>query len=500
MATSQLSAPRPRVAAAGLGMFLSALLGAAVLYAVLYYADLIGHGAVAATGDSADDASSSAEPSTIKFEQSKWKAAGIRIEPAAYGPMLQTLTRPGRVATHHKKMAQISPLVEGIVRQIEVQRGAHVKAGALLLVLDSKELGQAKLELAKARLALALATAQHDWTATVHKNTSELLQAMGKGMTIADIDKRFIGRPIGEWRQQLITAYSRRDRAKQALENQEKLAGQGASSATALRTAQGEFETADAALQSLREDISFQGQQQLRSAEEKLRAAQGQVNIAETHLLMVGYTPQEVAAMDPVREGATIGHYPIRAPFEGTVLSVAAGLGERASPQTPLLQLCDLSQVRVETELTEADLRALRQLHRKAISFRGSGMDEPRTADIRYIGDIVDKTSRTIELDAIVDNSKRTLKPGMYVDVELRYGPNAPVVYVPASAIQRHAGETFVFVPKGEDEFERVPVRLGRATAQQVEIIEGIQGGQSVVVQGGFALKTEMLRATLSPE
>lgn len=501
MATSQLSAPRPRVATAGLMVFGSALLGAALLYGGLYCAGSLAHGSgpTAITGPT-DDASSSEEPNLIRFEANKQKAAGIRIEPAAQGPLLQTLTRPGRVGTHHTRTAQVSPLVDGIVRSIEVHHGDHVKAGEVLVVLDSKELGQAKLELAKARLALSIAAAQLDRTKIVHQNTADLLQAMAQGTSIADIEKRLLGRAIGEWRQQLIGAYSRRNKAKLDLDSQDMLLSKGAASAAAVRAAHSALETADATLQSLREDIQFQNQQKLRAATEKLRVAEGDVGVAETYLLMAGYSAKDVAAMDPIKEGAKIGHCPIRAPFDGTVLSVATGLGERAGPKTPILQMSDLTQVLIETDLTEADLPALRQLHGNTIAFRAPGMDQARKAEIHYIGDIVDKTTRTIDLDAIVDNPDRRLKPGMFVDVELQYGPNAPVVQLPVSAIQRHAGETFVFVPKDDDEFVRVPVRLGRATPQHVEIVEGIAAGQPVVVEGGFALKTEMLRATLSPE
>src|SRR5262249_45346523 len=140
------------------------------------------------------------------------------------------------------------------------------------------------------------------------------------------------------------------------------------------------------------------------------------------------------------------------------------------------------------------------RLHGKTLTFRGPGMEKPLQAEIHYIGSVVDKTSRTIDVDAILDNPDHRLKPGMFVDVELRFGPDTPVVYLPTSAIQRHAGETFVFVPKGEEQFERINVQLGRSTPRHVEIVEGIAAGQPVVVEGGFALKTEMLRATLSPE
>jgi multidrug efflux pump subunit AcrA (membrane-fusion protein) len=105
-----------------------------------------------------------------------------------------------------------------------------------------------------------------------------------------------------------------------------------------------------------------------------------------------------------------------------------------------------------------------------------------------------------IALRALADNRDRRLKPGMFVQVQIRHGPPEPVVQVPNSAILRHAGETFVFIAKGDDKFGKVEVRLGRATADRVEIVAGVEAGQPVVVEGGFALKTEMLRSTLTAE
>jgi cobalt-zinc-cadmium efflux system membrane fusion protein len=501
MATIEIAKTRSRLAMQGVVMLLGVALGGALVFVGLYITGMLGAGTAKRTGPQMSGEQSAAETSDkVEFAESKWKAAGLRIEPAKLAPLTEVISRPGKIALNHRKVAHLSPMVEGIVREVHVRPGQDVKAGDVLVVLDSKELGQVKLDLVKARLGLSVAKAQHAWVKEVNRNAAELLQAMGKGADIADIEKQFTGRPIGDWRQQLVTAYSRSRRTKTHLQAVEKLDKQGAVSAVTLRTAQGDHETAAATYLALREEIHFQNQQQWRTADQKLREAEGQVHVAETFLLMVGYGKAEVSAMDPIAEGPKIAQYPIRAPFDGTVLAVPSSLAERASPQAAVVQMGDLSWLWVQADLTESDLPAVRGLRGKSVTFRGPGLSAPGEALVLRVGDIVDKTTRTIPLLAHADNAERRLKPGMFVEVEIRHGPATPVLQVPSSAIQRHANETFVFVHKGEDDFERVGVRLGRATADHVEITHGLAAGQPVVVGGGFALKTEMLRATLNPE
>ena len=122
------------------------------------------------------------------------------------------------------------------------------------------------------------------------------------------------------------------------------------------------------------------------------------------------------------------------------------------------------------------------------------------TADIFSLGDLVDDDTRAARLLATADNSDRLLKPGMFVEIELTSGTDADTLQLPASAIQRHAGATFVFVSDGASRFQRRNVVLGRATPQWVEIDAGLTEGESVVVHGGFALKSEMLSELMVEE
>jgi cobalt-zinc-cadmium efflux system membrane fusion protein len=213
----------------------------------------------------------------------------------------------------------------------------------------------------------------------------------------------------------------------------------------------------------------------------------------------MGFSPAEVAAMDPALEKDKVALYSMRAPFAGTVIGKFASLSERVSPQMHVVQLADLSKVWVEADVPEADAPFLEGIAGKSLQFRIDGPD-PKvwSAKVFAPGDMVDKDTRAIPVRAVADNRGRKLRPGMFVKVELTRGAGDPVVQVPASAIQHHDNRTFVFVPEDNDTFRRVDVTPGRESASMVEISAGLTAGQTVVVEGGFALKSEMLRKLLS--
>lgn len=436
----------------------------------------------------------------VKLSTSKWSAAGIQIKPAVYGSFQTVIWRTGKIGLNEDRVAHLSPMVEGIVSAVRVRLGQEVKAGEVLAVLNSKEVGQAKLELARNRLGLAACKAQHDWVLTTQQNTEELLKALAQNTPMAEIDKRFQGRAIGDWRQQLLSAYSRRERSKVQLDNIQTAAAEGAIPLGTARSIRSEFETAEASYQALREEIYFQNQHNLRISEQKLRDAQSQVLLTSAHLLMMGFGRQEIEAMDPLGEGAAVSSYAIRAPFAGIVLTRDATLGERLSPQAIAFTIGDLSKVWIQADVPEADLEMVGSWTGKKLMFRLPGQEVSCRADLFHVGDQVDKSTRTIPLLAVAANPSRALKPGMFIEVQLCREFAGPVVQVPASAIQRYANQTFVFVHKGQDEFVRVDVTVGKTSGGQVEIVKGLTAGQPVVTEGGFALKSEMLRSMLAED
>jgi RND family efflux transporter MFP subunit len=429
----------------------------------------------------------------VHFAESKWPAASIRLEPAARAEFTERAWRSGHLGLNETRIAHISPAVEGIVREVKVRLGQDVKAGEVLAVLDCREVGQAKLELVKSRLAAGFARTQFDWTKGTGQAANELVEAMTSGASVAEIEKRFKDRAIGELRQQLVTAYSRRLQAKAHFDAIGPADVQGALSQANVTRLRADYEAAEASFRALCEEVKFQTGQQTRAAEQKLREAQTAESLGKATLMMFGFSREEVEAMDPIVEGPAVSHYPVRAPFAGTVIEQHAVLAERIGPQVQLFQMADLSTLWLKADVQPRDLALARFPVGSKLRFRLTGEEETRDAEVFYAGDVVDSATRTISLTAAVPNPSRLLKPGLFAEVEL-VGHGGTCVQVPASAVQREGTQAFVFVHAGGDAFRRVDVKVGRNSGGVVEVVSGLAGGEPVVTSGGFVLKSELFK------
>ncbi len=438
-----------------------------------------------------------ADPTAVRFARDRWESAGVRTEPVTATPLADHAWRSGRVVLNDDRVAHVSPPVEGIVREVRVRLGQDVAAGQVLAVLDSEKVSQAKLDLLTARVALAAEREREEWARTTAANTEQLVAAVTAGKSVAEIDTAFKDRPVGDRRQQLMAAYTGRNQFMAQLDSDR--ASPGAIPGIVRRKAEADYDAAEAGLQALREEFRFQARQQARTADLKLKEAAAAHDIARTRLLTLGYTAEQVAVMDPVKEGPAAARYEVVAPFAGTVVEKHAVLSERVSAQFQLFQLADLSTVWVQADAFEADLHLLRGLGGRGLVFRApaAGIGE-RPATVFYAGDLVDRTSRAVTVSAAAPNPDRALKPGMYVEVGLPRGDAAAVVHVPATAVQRHQGATFVFVLRGDDEFRRADVELGREAGDRVEVTAGLRPGEVVAVAGGFVLKSELYRDQLA--
>jgi len=105
----------------------------------------------------------------------------------------------------------------------------------------------------------------------------------------------------------------------------------------------------------------------------------------------------------------------------------------------------------------------------------------------------VESESRSVPLVAELKNTDAHFKPGMFVWVDLPQGELREALAVPVSAVMRHEGKSFVFVPDGQERFRRLDVTTGIESGDSLEIISGLAAGQQVVSHGAFVLKSELL-------
>ena len=122
-----------------------------------------------------------AQPGTVTLAEGKWKVAGIRIEPANQILLPSEVGVAGKIEANPDRRVEIRPRAAGVVREVPVVLGRKVKKGELLAVLDSPDVGTARLNLRGRQIELVTARNEVDWKKQVADNVAELIPALRKG-------------------------------------------------------------------------------------------------------------------------------------------------------------------------------------------------------------------------------------------------------------------------------------------------------------------------------
>ena len=216
---------------------------------------------------------------------------------------------------------------------------------------------------------------------------------------------------------------------------------------------------------------------QLLTVENQLAAAEAQVRQLEA---MLGQARQ--------RKGDSL----VRAPIDGVVGQVFLEEGDLAAPQLPICTVVAMDRVVVQARVPEPDLPWLREGQPVEVQLAVDDRD-PIRATVTRVGPVLDRVSRTASLEVEVDNADRRLKPGMLarlrVQVERREGvPLAPKTALTVTAQRRGGQDLFrAMVQDGEVARER-KVLLGLEEGEQVEILDGLEAGERLVVEGQHLL------------
>ena len=190
-------------------------------------------------------------------------------------------------------------------------------------------------------------------------------------------------------------------------------------------------------------------------------------------------------------DGATSATFVLRAPVAGAVIERNAVVGQLLDPAVPAFRIGDLATLWLTVHAFERDAVRLQQGVTARLSFPAlPGQDFQGT--VAVTGRQVDKESRTVPIRIDVRNRQNLLRPGMSASATLPAGEaNAVVLTVPVAAVQRVRNEWSVFLPKDPNHFEIRRIGRGRDIGGEVEVLSGLAGGETVVVDGAFLLKAQ---------
>lgn len=191
--------------------------------------------------------------------------------------------------------------------------------------------------------------------------------------------------------------------------------------------------------------------------------------------------------------------YTLRSPIAGVVVERNTNPGMEWRPDQPGAPLFVVSDPTYLWCWIDAPERVLSMLHpgMKVTLHASAWPQETFNAQIDYIGDALDPTSRTIKVRARLRNPERHLKGEMYVTAELT-GLTHGVLDVPAKAVFLNNEEQQVFIKTTAGQFMRKTITPVASNDQWVSIAQGLSKGDEVVVDGALYLQ-KMLEDSPKP-
>ncbi|WP_395699356.1 efflux RND transporter periplasmic adaptor subunit [Aquabacterium sp.] len=235
--------------------------------------------------------------------------------------------------------------------------------------------------------------------------------------------------------------------------------------------------------------IAMQGLQAMQGAGEASAAGMRQLADASlARLRLWGLAEEEIAAL--VRTGEPRRSVTLRSPVAGIVTEKKALQGMRFMPGEALYQVTDLSAVWVLADVPEQDLGLLK-LGAKAWLRFDAFPGQRFEGRVAYLYPTLKAETRSATLRIELPNPQRLLRPAMFAQVDVAAGSAAAVLTVPDSAVIDTGTRRLVLVQRGEGRFEPRDVTLGARGDEHVEVLQGLQPGEQVVVAANFLIDAE---------
>lgn len=209
---------------------------------------------------------------------------------------------------------------------------------------------------------------------------------------------------------------------------------------------------------------------------------------AERNLRFFGFTDDGIEEIR--KAGRPLRSLTLHVPRDGTVLEKPALVGMRFSSGDTLFRTADLSIVWVMAQVAENDIALVSEGQAAQVSLKAYPGDK-LSGKVERIYPELNPATRTVPVRIVLANPRGHLRPGLYADLAFEPDTPEPVVAVPESALIDSGQRRVVFVAKGEGLFEPREVETGRRGGGHVEIRNGIEAGDEVVVRGNFLIDAE---------
>lgn len=277
-------------------------------------------------------------------------------------------------------------------------------------------------------------------------------QSIDEGQPLATLESA----ALGEAQAQLTSARAREQLARAEHRRKQLLVAEGVAAHRSVEVTRRELEAARA----LR-----------RSAQQRVRAMAGRHRAHET-----------------------LGELVLRAPIAGEVTESNVYLGQSVEPDLVAFEVTDLRHLWLELAVFTRDLRLVSVGDEVIVRPHGDDGTVVR-GRVAHVGSVIDEMTRTAPVRVELDNHDRALRVGQAVRARIvSHGSEVHALAVPRPAVVLVDGAPTVFVSPADGQVMPRRVELGVRDPERIEVRDGLQLGERVVVDGVFELKSELFR------
>jgi RND family efflux transporter MFP subunit len=331
------------------------------------------------------------------------------------------------------QQTDVAAETSGKVAAVGVDMGSFVKRGQMLVKLDDADF----------RIRIQQAQAQLDQArATLRQNEAKLGLRPGQKFNPDNVPE-------------VAAARAALDLAEKNLRRYEKLVETG----DIARAAYDQQKSQRDQLQEQYQVAVHQAQQTYAT----VANAQGVVDAAQTQLSLAK---------------RNLSYTVVTSPMPGYVSDRPADIGEYVSPQQKVATVVSLNPLRVRIDIPEQAIPQVRAGQSVSVSV-AAYPDRNFAGRIARVSPSVTASSRTLTVEAEVENSKGELKPGQFATVRILLPQSEAAVLVPQRALRTISASKYVFVIKNGHAEQR-PVQTGQTEGDLIEIKSGVAAGEVV--------------------
>jgi membrane fusion protein, copper/silver efflux system len=213
----------------------------------------------------------------------------------------------------------------------------------------------------------------------------------------------------------------------------------------------------------------------------------GPVEEDNNALRRLGIAQRDIDAV--LRRRRPLPAIPVRAPVSGYIAKRSVLPGLYLQPGAELFQIVDLATVWVVGDVHEQDVSRV-QLGQRAQLLLGMPVREAFRGSVDFIFPALDPDTRTLRARVQLPNADLRLRPGMSGALVIEV-PGEDALTVPAEAVVDTGEQQYVFLARGGGRFEPRTVRVGASADGRVQVLEGLEEGDSVVTTANFLVDSE---------